>query len=130
MEEKVCLLDPLETNNRQQDIQGNAHTGPSDQERDRREEIQIERVSSITKLLSNQNVQVKRLLDVGCGEGSITASLAQSLSVDEGNAIGCDIYPIKKREQFTFAQLSDQQTLPLKDEEFDLVACHSTILKN
>ncbi|CAG9949854.1 unnamed protein product [Clonostachys rosea f. rosea IK726] len=76
-----------------------------------------------------------KLLDVGCGSGSITATLA--LEIPQGLVTGVDKDPeILKRaelvarsweaENVTF-QTGDASKLPFPDNSFDIVHCHQVL---
>jgi ubiquinone/menaquinone biosynthesis C-methylase UbiE len=77
-----------------------------------------------------------RLLDVGCGSGTITTSLAQL--IPEGHVTGIDVNPhIIARaqalaEQGGVTNISFQEgsvfQLPFKADSFDVVFCHQVLL--
>ncbi|MCG2672402.1 class I SAM-dependent methyltransferase [Bradyrhizobium sp. GCM10023182] len=74
-----------------------------------------------------------RLLDIGCGPGTITAALAESV----GTAIGVDINPnaiASARQLAAHAGLTnlsfveaDMTALPFEDGAFDAIFCHAVL---
>ena len=60
------------------------------------------------------------LLDVGCSEGSITASLASALSIAPSNAHGCDVRELPTSPLFTFRLITSTQ-LPYPPDSFHCV---------
>lgn len=66
-----------------------------------------------------QNIQ--HVLDIGCGDGSITRTLKQKLGLSDEQVHGCDIVPIRNEEiGFTF-RLIDGSVLPYESQTFDVV---------
>lgn len=75
------------------------------------------------------------VLDVGCGPGSITLDVARL--VPEGRIVGCDAVEavVKQAEELAQAQgvknatfdTLDGNSLPFKDNTFDVVFCHQVL---
>lgn len=68
---------------------------------------------------------IERILDIGCGDGSITKVLQQRLQLDVSSVHGCDINPIKT-DDFTFTlipEIPNDNTprLPYPDGHFNVV---------
>lgn len=65
--------------------------------------------------------EVKRYLDVGCAEGSLTEAIADVLKVPPEGTFGCDLSPTKPAnftERGTYVQAS-AEALPFPDNHFD-----------
>ena len=60
------------------------------------------------------------VLDVGCSEGSITASLASALSIPPSDAHGCDVRELPTSPLFTFRLITSTQ-LPYPSSSFHCV---------
>lgn len=66
-------------------------------------------------------------LDIGCNNGTITNTLAETLGLSKSQAHGCDIQDIhatnsidNNNDKFTFS-LSTPSSLPYNDHQFDLI---------
>ncbi|KAL0476270.1 ubiG [Acrasis kona] len=81
------------------------------------------RVGEIVDLIPT-DCNVTSLVDVGCAEGSITASLGASLKIQPSNIHGCDVRNVAAQEGFTFSRIDeDGGTLPYQSESHPLVVC-------
>ena len=70
----------------------------------------------------------QRVLDVGCGDGVITAEMAGRC---RGRVVGVDrsrALLAQARRRGLAVAAGDAQRLPLRDESFDLVVCHMALL--
>lgn len=76
----------------------------------------------------------ERVLDVGCGTGIVTRLAAQAVT-DTGTVVGVDVDPgmLAVAKSVTPSALGIQwreasaETLPLQDEEFDVVLCQMSL---
>ena len=70
----------------------------------------------------------RRVLDIGCGDGVISAEIASRC---RGRVVGLDrsmpLLAEARRQHLTLVR-GDAQRLPYADESFDLVVCHMTLL--
>ena len=57
-----------------------------------------------------------RLLDVGCSEGSVTASLGEALNISVENRIGVDVRDLPKTDGFTFKLTGEDEALPVEPD--------------
>lgn len=64
---------------------------------------------------------VSNMLDVGCGDGSITAHIGSELKLDKSNIHGCDVYVDKNLSSDITFTLNKDSKLPYPSDSFDLV---------
>lgn len=80
-----------------------------------------------------------RILDVGCGPGSISCDLAEIASKSSGSVVAVDISASvleegkalannRKLENIAFQQADVMKGLPFKDNEFDVVYTHQVLV--
>ncbi|NJD75777.1 MAG: class I SAM-dependent methyltransferase [Candidatus Methanoperedens sp.] len=90
-------------------------------------------LNSIIIELFNEKIHGKKILDIGCGSGLQTTLLA-SLG---GNVTGIDIteglirlanYKIQNQKLDSFCFTSDAESLPFKDNSFDIINCCGSVL--
>ena len=62
-----------------------------------------------------------RLLDVGCSEGSVTASLGEALNISIENRLGVDVRDLPKTDGFTFILTAENSFLPVANNSCDIV---------
>jgi ubiquinone/menaquinone biosynthesis C-methylase UbiE len=80
------------------------------------------KISDFIKTYAPQ-LDVKTVLDIGCGDGSITNVVSEKLGLQKEAVHGCDINLVgAKTQNFSFS-LVDETTkkLPYNDESFDVV---------
>ena len=79
-----------------------------------------DRAADIRGLLEDDAAGITTMLDVGCAEGSIPATLGGVLGLDAANVHGCDVRAVETRPGFTFKLYSGTR-LPYEDGSMDLV---------
>eukprot|EP00818_Percolomonas_sp_WS_P005294 CAMPEP_0117448814 /NCGR_PEP_ID=MMETSP0759-20121206/7605_1 /TAXON_ID=63605 /ORGANISM="Percolomonas cosmopolitus, Strain WS" /LENGTH=690 /DNA_ID=CAMNT_0005241233 /DNA_START=293 /DNA_END=2362 /DNA_ORIENTATION=- len=86
------------------------------------------RVQDILSVLPNRNYEPEIALDVGCADGSITASLRDQIS-SVGRVVGVDVRDVRTErttDKFEFVLLDENDTFKvesLENESVDLVVC-------
>lgn len=71
-----------------------------------------------------QNFHPKRILDIGCSDGSITSSLRSEFGISRSNTYAVDVRDIRLKtyqNDFEFHQLTQGDNLPFKTGTFSLV---------
>lgn len=84
----------------------------------------------LIEYIPQNNLRIKRLLDVGCGDCSITTSLSRTLKVEE--VYGVDISELSlskcsEKDIRTYNVDVSSEPLPFPDEHFDIVTCLEVI---
>lgn len=95
-------------------------------------------VEELTKESTNliissfSNLEEKRVLDIACGAGNPTLSLATRVGKN-GEVVGLDFIPkfveevknraIQKKLKGVFGKIGNSLNLPFKDESFDAISC-------
>jgi len=74
------------------------------------------RAGIIIKSYKKWNIQAKKALDVGCGNGVVSRALKEELDLD---LTGTDIIDYR-RENIPFKLMKKADTLPFEDRSFDL----------
>lgn len=66
--------------------------------------------------------KLETILDIGCGDGSITKTVSDNLKVPKTSVHGCDIVkPLPKNLNFTFSLIESPGKLPYDSKKFDVV---------
>ena len=86
----------------------------------------VNRANKISEFIatfrSNGGMGISSVLDLGCGEGSITAIVPKLLSLQAGQMHGCDVKNVVPPENtFTYRQVLPGNLLPYDDEQHDVV---------
>jgi SAM-dependent methyltransferase len=71
--------------------------------------------------------EVSNVLDVGCGEGSITRILLEECD-ESADVVGCDADTALLRENPAQRIRGDANTLPFRDSSFALVTCQALLV--
>jgi ubiquinone/menaquinone biosynthesis C-methylase UbiE len=71
--------------------------------------------------------EVSNVLDVGCGEGSITRILLEECD-ESAEVVGCDADTALLRENPASCIRGDAYTLPFRDSSFELVTCQALLV--
>lgn len=83
----------------------------------------INRSNKITSFVEQYRSisSIETVLDIGCGDGSITNVFQSKMKLNAKDMHGCDIHPAKTKD-FTFHKIDEDVChLPFKDSQFDLV---------
>jgi len=70
------------------------------------------------------NILINRMLDVGCSDGTMTASIGKVLNLEKDDVHGCDILDLeegKQSDDMIYTKMTNVDKLPYKDGMFDLV---------
>ena len=80
------------------------------------------RVREIMDMIAREGVPVSSILDVGCGEGSITTAVGKALNLRASRIHGCDVREPASTNGFTFQHITDNHyRIPYEDEQFPCV---------
>lgn len=81
------------------------------------------RARTLSRHLPKINTRGRGLLDIGCGDGSITAALGRLLKLPRGRVFGVDVHVPTDTSFITFSPATDDCSLEFPDGSMFLVTC-------
>jgi len=80
------------------------------------------KLNNLVKDFKKNPKVLETILDIGCGDGSITKTVSDNLKIPKESVHGCDILePAEKSLNFTFSLIESPGKLPYENDSFDLV---------
>jgi ubiquinone/menaquinone biosynthesis C-methylase UbiE len=83
-------------------------------------------VNHIIKNIKYDTTTIRRIADIGCGNGDIVMEIGRNLGVSRKNTIGLDTH-ISVKYPITYIQVDESQAYPVPDESIDLITVFVTL---